>query len=71
MINAAGIRHIFRKTKVLLPKLYRRRKVFGLHSNFISQRSGKSLLALEDEYENNTLKIYTGFIKRINKNKNR
>ena len=30
-----------------------------------AKRNGRSLLALEDEYENNTLKKYTGFIKRI------
>ena len=29
MINAAGIRFSFDKTKALLPKLHRRRKVFG------------------------------------------
>ena len=37
MINAAGIRFSFNKTKVISLKLHRRRKVFGYHSDFTNQ----------------------------------
>ena len=37
MINAAGIRFSFNKTKVISSKLHRRRKVFGYHSDFTNQ----------------------------------